>query len=92
MSRAHKPSERWTPEPDQLRQDPDAIKWAMDAKLWTQSKLAKHLGISESLLSEILSGKRSASAQVLHDLAVALNCPVTMLERKRQPAASEQVA
>lgn len=63
--------------------DPEAITWARKAKRWTKSRLAHELGISVSLMAEIEKGTRNATPEKLHRLAEVLNCPVSMLERKR---------
>lgn len=66
-----------------LDQDPEAVAWARRAKGWTQVALAAEAGISKSHMSEIESGSRNAPPALLIRLAQALNCPVTLLERKR---------
>lgn len=49
----------------------------------TKSQLARAVGISPQLMSEIESGWRNATPPVLKKLAEALNCPRVVLERKR---------
>lgn len=57
--------------------------WARRAKGWKQAALARELGISPALLCEIEKGTRNASPDLLNRMAQVLNCPVTVLERKR---------
>jgi transcriptional regulator with XRE-family HTH domain len=45
--------------------------------------LAKEIGISAGHMSEILSGQRNAPPHLLNQIARALNCPRSVLERKR---------
>jgi transcriptional regulator with XRE-family HTH domain len=63
--------------------DPEALVWARKAKAWRQRELAEKVGISISHMSEIESGSRNAPPHLLQKLAEALNCPVSVLERKR---------
>jgi len=63
--------------------DPESVAWARKAKGWTQAALAGAAGISASHMSEIESGTRNAPPHLLLKLATALNCPVSVLERKR---------
>jgi transcriptional regulator with XRE-family HTH domain len=65
-----------------LHHDPAAVTWARKAKRWRQRELAAAVGISVSLMSEIESGSRNAGPDLLYRIAEALNCPVSMLERK----------
>jgi transcriptional regulator with XRE-family HTH domain len=67
-----------------LDHDPPAVVWARKAKGVSQTWLAKEVGISSGHMSEIESGSRNAPPHLLNKLATALNCPVTVLERKRQ--------
>lgn len=66
--------------------DPEAVRFIRTSKGWTQDRLAKTAGISPSLMSEIEKGTRSATPTVLLRFADVLNCPVTLLERKREVA------
>lgn len=66
-----------------LDHDPEAVVWARKAKGVTQSWLAKEIKISAGHMSEIESGTRNAPPHLLNAMAEALNCPVTVLERKR---------
>ncbi len=54
------------------------------AKGVTQAWLAEQIGVSPSLVSEIEAGTRNATPARLRKIADALNCPITMLERKRE--------
>lgn len=69
-----------------LNHEPEAVAWARNAKGATQLWLAKEVGISPSHMSEIESGTRNAPPALLIRIAGALNCPVSVLERKRQVA------
>lgn len=67
-----------------LDHDADAIAWAIDKDGWaSRAAFAKAVGISTSYLSEILGGTRNAPPHLLHKMARVLNCPVSVLERKR---------
>ncbi|WP_329180066.1 helix-turn-helix domain-containing protein [Streptomyces sp. NBC_01477] len=66
-----------------LRQEPQAVTWAREKAGLTKRALARRLGISEQLMSEIESGWRSATPVNLARIADLLNCPVSALERKR---------
>lgn len=68
------------------RQDPDALRFAREAKGWTQTALADAVGCSVSLICEMEKGTRGATARRLLQLAEALNCPVSVLERKQPQA------
>lgn len=70
-----------------LNQDPKAVCWALAATRMSQEQLRARTGISASLISEILSGKRNATPQKLGLIADALNCPVSVLEAKKEWAA-----
>ena len=65
-----------------LHHDPAAVIWARKAKRWKQRELAEAVGIRVSLMSEIETGSRNAGPDLLYHIAEALNCPVSMLERK----------
>lgn len=69
-----------------LNHDPESVTWARQAKGWTQAALAQAAGIAPSHMSEIESGTRNAPPPLLNKLAQALNCPVSVLERKRTAA------
>ena len=66
-----------------LNQDPASVTRAREWARMTRTELAKEAGLSLSLLSEIESGTRNATPEKLGRIAEALNCPVSMLERKR---------
>jgi transcriptional regulator with XRE-family HTH domain len=71
-----------------LDHEPEAVVWARKAKGWRQRELAVAVGISPSLMCEIESGNRNAPPYLLIRLAGVLNCPVSVLERKREGAAA----
>lgn len=66
------------------RQDPQAVAFAREAKGWTQTALATEVGISKSLMCEIEKGTRGATPATLNRIAETLNCPVSILERRRE--------
>jgi transcriptional regulator with XRE-family HTH domain len=49
----------------------------------TKTALAERIGKSLSLVSEIESGTRNATPEVLRLIADALNCPIVAIQRKR---------
>ncbi len=69
---------------DPLDHEPQAVKFAREAAGLTQAALAEAIGKSFSLISEIESGSRNATPEVLRSIAVALNCPLVVLQRKRE--------
>ena len=76
-----------------LDHEPEAVKYAREKAGLTQTGLAERLGVSLPLISMIEAGKRNATPAMILKLAEALNCPVVVLERKRdvkpQPADDE---
>ena len=62
---------------------PAALVWAREKAGWEQRKLAAEVGISKAYLNMIEKGYRSAGPELLRKLATELNCPISMLERKR---------
>jgi transcriptional regulator with XRE-family HTH domain len=48
-----------------------------------QSALAKQVGISPQYMSDIEAGRRDAKPDVLKRIAVALNVPLSMIEKRR---------
>ncbi|MBD0735289.1 helix-turn-helix domain-containing protein [Streptomyces sp. CBMA29] len=77
-------SRRKRKRPGRLRQEPEAVTWAREKAGLTKRALAAKVGISEQLAGEIKSGWRNATPANLNRIAEALNCPVVVLERKRQ--------
>jgi transcriptional regulator with XRE-family HTH domain len=65
------------------------VTWAREKAGLTKRALAGEVGISEQLMGEIESGWRSATPANLARIAAALNCPLVVLERKRQSAAGD---
>ncbi|MFG1805101.1 helix-turn-helix domain-containing protein [Streptomyces sp. NPDC049040] len=74
--------------PSRLHQEPEAVTWAREKAGLTKRALADLVGISEQLMGEIESGWRSATPANLAKIAAALNCPLVVLERKRQAGAA----
>lgn len=70
-----------------LNQDPKAVQWALAASRMNQEQLRQRTGISASLINEILKGSRNATPAKLGLIADALNCPVSVLEAKKDWAA-----
>lgn len=69
-----------------LHHDPEALAWALSKSGMTQRDFADELGKSRSLINEILKGTRNAGPALLIDMARVLNCPVVVLEAKREVA------
>lgn len=67
-----------------LHQDPEAVERMLSLTRMTKTQLHQETGISLSLISEIIGGTRNATPRNLGLIADAFNCPVTMLEAKRQ--------
>lgn len=65
-----------------LDHEPEAVTWARKQAGLTQAALAEAIGIGVSLMSEIEKGSRNATPAVIKRMAVALNCPRVVLERK----------
>jgi len=66
--------------------DPDAFTKAREAAGLTMTALARELGCSLSLISEIEGGTRNCRRSLLERAAKVLGVPVAQLERKREPA------
>ncbi|MGC3954599.1 MAG: helix-turn-helix transcriptional regulator [Propionicimonas sp.] len=71
-----------------LDHDPEALQWALDKSGMKQKDFADAIGKSQSLVSEMLRGTRNATPEVIQRMAEVLNCPRTVLERKRYSAES----
>lgn len=69
-----------------LNQEPSHVTRAREWARMTKTQLAAEAGISLSLMSDIEHGARSATPAVLGRIAEVLNCPVSMLERRREAA------
>lgn len=67
-----------------LNHSPDALAWAFKKSGLTQRELAEMIDRSESTVSEMIRGTRNAPQDVLLRIAKALNCPVVLLEAKRE--------
>ncbi|MFJ2178948.1 helix-turn-helix domain-containing protein [Streptomyces sp. NPDC087851] len=67
-----------------LDHEPEAVTYARKKAGLTMTDLADRLGVSLSLVSEIEGGTRNASPVIQHRMAEILNCPVVILERKRE--------
>lgn len=69
--------------PDVLKHEPEALTWVRRVAGLTQVEVARQLGISPSHMSELEGGTRSATNDMLDNLAGILGCPRVVLERKR---------
>lgn len=76
--------------PAKLNQEPAAVRWARKKAGLNQTQLAQRAGLGRTLVVEIEAGTRNATDENLIKLAEALNCPVVVLERKREPLAESQ--
>lgn len=65
-----------------LDHEPEALRYALKKSGMTQAAFAEALDISPGHLSEMLKGTRNAKPALLQQMAVILNCPVVVLERK----------
>jgi len=66
--------------------EPVAVEYARRKAGLTKTDVARELGVSLSLISQIESGVRNATPAMIQKLAQVFNCPVVVLERKRYPA------
>lgn len=69
-----------------LDHEPEAVAYALKQSGLTQKQFAKNIGKSESLVSEILKGTRNATPALIAKMALVLNCPRVVLERKQDVA------
>lgn len=69
---------------NQLHHLPEAVTWAREKAGLTKTALATECEVSLALISMIESGDRSATPALLLKIAKALNCPVVILERRRE--------
>lgn len=66
-----------------LDHDPEGLVWAFKKSGLTQRAFAQAIGKSPSMVSEMFKGTRNMTPATLLAAAKVLNCPVTVLERKR---------
>lgn len=78
--------------PAVLDHEPEAVAYARRKAGLSKTDVARELGVTLSLISQIESGKRNATPAMILRLAVLFNCPVVVLERKRHPAPQDDVA
>lgn len=78
--------------PKRLNHEPKAVRWARERSGLSQTALAKRAGLARTLVVEIEKGTRSATPENLLKLAEAMNCPVVVLERKREPETAPPAA
>lgn len=74
--------------PKKLNHEPEAVTWAREKSGLTRQQVADLMECAPSLITEIEQGKRNLTPANLIKLAGILNCPVVVLERKRQPEAA----
>lgn len=78
-----------------LNHEPSAVTYAREKAGLKKYELAERVGISPQLMGEIESGWRNCTPENLAKMAEALNCPLVVLEAKRQadstPTAPEPV-
>jgi transcriptional regulator with XRE-family HTH domain len=67
--------------------EPEAVTFARQKAGLTKTALAGKLGVSLTLISQIESGISNATPSMLERMAEVLDCPVVVLERKRESAA-----
>ena len=65
--------------------EPVAVIYAREKAGLTKADVARELGVTLSLISQIESGKRNATPAMIRRLEQVFNCPVVVLERKRYP-------
>ena len=70
--------------PTRLHHSPEAMRWAREKAGLTQTQLAERAGLSRTLVVEIEGGTRNCTPANLLKLAEALNCPLVVLEAKRE--------
>ncbi|MEV7422816.1 helix-turn-helix transcriptional regulator [Streptomyces sp. NPDC091212] len=75
-----------------LDHEPEAVTYARKKAGLTMTDLADQLGVSLSLVSEIESGTRNATPLIQQRMAAVLNCPVVVLERKREAGCGPDAA
>jgi transcriptional regulator with XRE-family HTH domain len=73
-----------------LDHEPEAVEYARKQAGFSKSELARRLGVSLTLISQIESGRSNATPAMLNNLSRELNCPRVILERKR-PASPQPV-
>ena len=66
----------------------EAIRFRMDQMSLTQAQMAAMTGLPKSRISEILSGKRSLSLEMIRVLHEKLRIPADILISREQPSAS----
>lgn len=69
--------------PAVLHHEPEAVVWAREKAGLTQTQLGQRIGVGRSVICEYEAGTRSIPPARLREIAVALNCPLVALERKR---------
>lgn len=75
-----------------LDHEPEAVEYARRKAGLSKTDLAKRLGVSLALISQIESGNSNATPAMILRLAEVLNCPVVVLERKRRVVCEDDAA
>ena len=70
-----------------LDHSPEGLDYALRKSGLTQADFAAQIGKSASYVSEIRKGTRNANPALLMKMAQVLNCPLVVLEAKRDVAA-----
>lgn len=71
-----------------LDHDPEALRYALAKSGLTQLALARAVDRSPGFISEVLAGTRNTGTALLPKLAAVLNCPVVVIEAKREARAA----
>lgn len=66
--------------------NPEAVTKARDDAGFSKTELARGLGVSQSLISEIEGGTRNAREDLLERMAEFLSCDVADLRAEQVPA------
>lgn len=66
--------------------EPTALEWARKKAGLTKRAAAERAGISEQYWGDLEAGRRNLRPDTLITIAAALNCPVVVLEVKREVA------
>ena len=67
----------------------ELIKAYREAKGWTQTKLAKESGVSQTYISELEAGKYLPNLSILRKLAFALGISISELLNEERPTGTD---
>jgi transcriptional regulator with XRE-family HTH domain len=68
-----------------LDHSPQGLKYALDKSGRSAPEVADALGVSKGFFYELLRGTRNAKPALLLRIAEELNCPLVVIEAKRDP-------